>query len=229
MLEFDCKEKELSLFNGNNYDSMLTAAHGNQKKFFGYIKAWVDLAEFGAPDVISWFVFMNGQAHGYPDGWLWTNKISDDKKEIIEENVSTSLSELVVKRIEEGFHPFRLAFQRASFAPNSCKFVGAYRFDCFLDVGISLVRYVKVADSIDIPGRGVSERDFLDFREAFSVKDWSEYHVPIEEMELSSRTKQILKKCGLNVAGDLLRLGFEPYGAMSYEILVALHKVFRKK
>lgn len=227
MLEFDTGKAKLRTFFGARYCDMLT--HALNKKFYvNHLASYVDMEPFGAPGVISWFVFMNGQPHGYPDDWLWTNEISDDGNEIIEENICDDLTKLLNKRIEEGFLPFRLAFRRDPFDcgnANWCQFVGAFRFGGFID-GLSRVKYVKVADRIVLPGIGARAQD--DCRDIF-INDWSEYRYPVEKMGLNGTDLQTLRQANIKYAGELLSRF--PKGSVSacVRIMKALYEVYRSR
>lgn len=213
-------------FIGKDYTDMINEAIGT--KYRHYERSTVDLAQFGVPNVIAWFVYMDGSKHGDPDGLEWRNILSSDGKIIREHNVSDGKQRLKIRQIEEGYNPYKLCFQldhNGTGKKNWCKFIGAFRFSRFLEDNLTAFEFVKVMDEFKIGSIGDGYNSLLNSKDDFLVGA-DLYKVPIEKMEFTESTYRLLQSGGIKNAGDLLELGIGIDGHIADEIRQNILKVF---
>ena len=204
------------VFYGKSHADMINKAIGTN--FSSYMKSTVELSDFGCVGVVAWFVYMDGSIHGYEDGWSWFNKLSLDGLEIYEYNVSDCKDKLKKRRAEDGYNPYKLAFQidyNETGNRHCCKFVGAFRFKSFIKNDSSAETYEKVLDEFKLLGKG-EYGGGCNCRDDFIPKE-GKYLTPLIEMGFSPKTYNLLKNSMKN-AGELLELGIGIDGAISDEI-----------
>lgn len=214
-------------FIGKDYTEMINDAIGTNFKKIE--RCTVDLAQFDVPNVIAWFVYMDGSRHGSPEGWEWSNRLSLDGRTIREYHESKDKSKLEEKQNEEGYHPYRLCFQldpNGNKKNNWGKFVGAFRFSKFLEDDLTAFEYVKVLDEFKIASKGDGYNPLLNTKDDFLV-DADLYKISIEEMGFSDDTYRILQIGNIKNAGDLLELGIGVSGKLADEIRQKLLQIFR--
>lgn len=213
------------VFYGKNYADMINRAIGTN--YASWRRSSVDLQDFGANGVIAWFVYMDGSEHGYEDGWKWANKLSLNGKEIDEYHISSSKVQLKKRRVEEGYHPYRLAFQRDPYGednPYCCKFVGVFRFLEFIRKDATAMTYEKVMDEFRLGSKGeygayLNSKDDL-------IPTKGLYTTPLSGMGFSDSTYKILSKAIKN-AGELLELGIGLEGPLADEIQNRVYECFK--
>ena len=83
-----------NVFRGITHADLINNTIGTRYKSFQACS--LELNNFGADNVFAWFVFMDGTSHGYEDGWLWKNKLTEDGNIIREFNIDN---------INKGQHP----------------------------------------------------------------------------------------------------------------------------
>ncbi len=213
------------IFSGKSYVDMINKAIGTN--YHEWMKSSVNLDEFGCPGLIAWFVFMDGSEHGFGQGWKWVNKLSFDGKEIDEYNISPSKMQLRKRRLEEGYHPYRLAFQLDPYGngnAHSCRFVGVFRFKSFIRKDSSAMTYEKVADTFRLGSQGESG-GYLDSKNDLFPQA-GKYCTPIEDLGFSDATYKILRKY-INRAGELLELGIGVEGPLADEIFEKVYQCFK--
>ena len=213
------------VFYGKSHADMINKAIGTN--FSSYMKSTVELSDFGCAGVVAWFVYMDGSIHGYEDGWRWSNKLSLDGFEIDEYNVSACKDKLKKRRVEDGYNPYKLAFQidhNETGNRHCCKFVGVFRFKSFIKNDSSAETYEKVLDEFRLLGKGEYGGD-CNCRDDFIPKE-GKYLTPLIEMGFSQKTYNLLKYSIKN-AGELLELGIGIDGAISDEIQEKLAMHFR--
>jgi len=214
------------MFNGSSHADSINRAIGTSYR--EWLKSRVDLEQFGVPNVIAWFVFMDGSEHGFDDGLRWENFLSKNGSEILESHVSQSKEMHAKKCSEEGYRPFRLAFQLDPGGSGNrymCRFAGAFAFDSFVKEDLTAVRYIKISDTFKIGSKGecgshLGSAD--DFR-----KKVSRYCKPITELGFSDNVSRILKSGGITCAGELLELAGIGLGEVAQEIRRKLWECFR--
>ncbi len=81
------------------YERMINESIGTNYQV--YKRCTVDLKQFDVPNVIAWFVYMDGSVHGYPDDWQWKNIISADGETIVEEHISSAKVTLKKRRLKK--------------------------------------------------------------------------------------------------------------------------------
>ena len=195
-------------FYGYSNANMINNAIGTN--FLGYRACSVDLDIFDCKGVIAWFVYMDGTINGYKDEWEWKNFISDDGNTIREIIVSDDKSKLIDRRNKEGYKPYRLAFKLDPFRTGDrhcCQFVGVFRLKGFVQGKFSEVIYEKVADECILADKG--RIDFSSSKKADFEPNSGKYFSDISELGISDRYVNLLKRCGIRNAGDLLELGLE--------------------
>ena len=195
--------------------------------YSSYRKASVDLEQFGNSGIIAWFVHMDGTEHGTDDDYIWENFLSADETIIKEFSVSRSQKKVIRKHQEEGFHPFRLAFQLDPFATDNrycCKFIGAFCLSKFLREDQTAIEYKRVAKEFRLGSKGGLETN-LDGKDLF-IKNMEKYYVPLEEMDFPSPIYSLLKRCGISYAGELLELEFDSGKELIQTIQKQLMKIF---
>ena len=217
--------KKGDIFFGKNYADMINHAIGTNHQYWP--KSSVPLDEFGVPGVIAWFVFMDGSVHGQPT-WLWVNKLSMDGEEIDEYNVSPTLSPLQKRRHEEGYHPYRLAFQLDPYGDgknNICRFVGVFRLKSFIRKNSSAMTYEKVLDDFKLGSKGqvfgCNNKDDIKPKKG-------KYFTPLSKMGFTDTTYNILKN-HIDNAGDLLELGIGINGPLANEIENKIYECFKEE
>ena len=201
---------------GKSHADMINKAIGTH--FYSYMKSSVELSDFGCPNVIAWFVYMDGSVHGYEDGWRWANRLSLDGNEIDEYNVSDCKEKLKKRRIDDGFNPYRLAFQidyDETGNRHCCKFVGTFRLKSFIRKDASAVTYEKVLDEFKLLGKGEYGGGY-NCKEDLIPKE-GKYLTSLLEMGFSEKTYSLLKNSIKN-AGELLELGIGIDGPIANEI-----------
>lgn len=195
--------------------------------YLGYRKSSVDLAQFGNIGIIAWFVHMDGTAHGTADDYIWKNFLSADENTIKEFSVGSTQKKVIRKHQEEGFHPFRLAFQLAPFSKDNrycCKFIGAFCLSKFLRDDQTAIEYKRVAKEFRLGAKGGLETN-IDGKELF-IKNMEKYYVPLEEMDFPSQIYSLLKRSGISYAGELLELEFGSGKELIQTIQNHLLKIF---
>lgn len=195
-------------FYGYSNANMINNAIGTN--FFDYTACSVDLDIFDCEGVIAWFVYMEGTTHGYENGWKWKNFISQDGNTIKEVNVSKDKYPLIKRRLELGYRPYRLAFKLDPFHTGNrycCQFVGVFRLKGFVQGKFSEVVYEKVADACKLTDKG--QIDFSSSKKADFEPNSGIYFTDISELGISDNNLNLLKRCGIRNAGDLLELGLE--------------------
>ena len=215
------------VFYGKNYADMINNAIGTN--FHSWMKSGVELDDFGCPGIIAWFVFMDGTEHGYEEGWSWVNKLSMDGQEIDEYNISISKDRLKRRRAQEGYYPYRLAFQLDPYGNGShhcCRFVGAFRLKSFIREDASAVTYEKVMDCFKLGAKG-EVGAYLNTKEDL-IPTTGKYTIPLEDLEFSEGVQRLLKGYIKN-AGDLLELGIGFEGPLADEIQKKICELFVEK
>lgn len=213
------------IFSGKSYADMINKAIGTN--YQSWMKSSVDLSAFGCPNMIAWFVFMDGSEHGYGEGWKWANRLSEDGKEIDEYNVASSKMQLKKRRVDEGYYPYRLAFQLDPYGENNnhcCRFVGAFRFKSFIRKDASAVTYEKMANTFKLGSKG-EVGEHLDGKDDLLPKS-GKYWIPLEELGFSTTTYQILRG-HIKYAGELLELGIGVEGPLADEIQMRIFECFK--
>lgn len=194
-------------FYGKNYTELINNELGTF--FSNLMRCRLDLDEFGLNGIIAWFIHLDGSTNGYKR-WLWQNYLSDDGKRIDEYNINKEKSVLRSVRAKESFAPFRLVFElhkNKGVEGYSCKFVGAFKLDCFFGVGTQLdVRYTKVLDKVVLKERFEKNAN-VTTREEFFQND-VRYTTPIEKLGFSDNTYRLLKKANVNTAGEVMEVGW---------------------
>ena len=210
-------------FIGNSYADMINHTLGTNFKV--YKEAGVPLDAFGLPDVIAWFVFMNGTIHGIAPDYLWRNHLNGDT--ITEELASKDHTKVIQKDDREGHHPLRLAFELLECEENfyECRFVGAFALSHFLREDLTAREYVRVMDNFSLGSKGFVGK-ILNTKADF-IKGAPKYATPIEKMDFSERVMKLLRG-HISTAGDLLELGLGTSGAISDEIRKKLYEHFKK-
>ena len=220
--------KENDVFYGKNYADLINKTIGTS--FAGYMKCSVNLEPFGAPGVIAWFVFMDGSEHGYEEGWKWVNKLSLDQNIIDEYNVSSNKNLLRQKICEEGYNPYRLAFQLDPYgqgANSCCRFIGAFRLQSFIRKDGTARSYEKVLKNFKLGHKGEFSEKLNHKEDLFPVSGI--YLTPIDEMGFSQNTYSLLANAGLHCAGELLELGVGCEGPLAEEIQKKVCEHFKFK
>lgn len=213
---------------GKSHVDMINKAIGTN--YFAWQKATVDLEQFGVPDVIAWFVFMDGSEHGYEEGWRWKNYLSENGEEICEYNVSPSKMAVIAKRNEDGYYPYRLCFRLDPYENGNrhcCRFVGAFTFEKFIKEDLTAIKYKKIADEFRIGSKGESGCH-LSSKADFIQKE-SHHLQSIGELGFSDRVYRLLKNGGIIYAGELLELGLGITGEIAEEIQQKLYQYFCDK
>ena len=109
---------------------------------------------------------------------------------------------------EEGYHPYRLAFQ---LDPNQtgnrykCKFIGAFCLESFALPDLSTMRYKKVSNTFRLCEIGESTYG-ADDRKFFLTRS-SKLSLPIEKLGFSANSYRLLTKSGVRCLGELLEIG----------------------
>lgn len=212
---------------GKNHTDMINKALGANIPFTA--NAGIEMSEFGAPNVLAWFVYMDGSMHGYPNGWLWRNYLSPDKTTIREYNVGTSKQEIRNKQLERGFYPYRLAFRLDPYEngdKHCCKFVGAFALSGFIEDDLSAIKYTKLFDSFTIGAKG-EYGSILNGKTDF-IKIVKRYNTPIENLGLSDKVLSLLKRARFKYVYELLEVGLSD-GDAALEIRQKLLEFFREK
>ncbi len=193
------------VFRGRSHADLINNTLGTRYKSFQQCS--LELKDFDAQDVYAWFIFMDGTTHGYEDGWLWKNLLTDNGNIIREVNIDAK-NNLYKKRAEFGYRPYRLAFQLDPYEANNrycCKFVGAFRLSRFLNLEMTQVEYEKIADEIAIDSIGDSYNEIHLTKQDF-IKDSSIYKTEIDKLCFFESTLKKLKTWGINTVADLLEL-----------------------
>ena len=215
------------VFRGKSYADMINKAIGTS--FTGYLKSGVNLRDFGCPDVIAWFVYMDGSTNGYDDGWIWKNDISKDGKLIREYNVSKTLEHLNYRRMTTGYKPYRLAFQIDPYQngeKHCCKFVGAFRFKSFLNDNSSGAIYERVINEFRLLGKGETGGN-CHTKESF-IPTTGNFVALIDDMNFDQRTLSLLQSWGIQYANQLLELEFPEETTLAQEIQKKLYEYFKQ-
>lgn len=198
--------KSGEIFQGRSHVDMVNQVLGT--KYRDWRKCTVELDKFGAHGVISWFVMMDGSENGYGEGWKWKNYLSKDEEQITETNVDRGNIKLYHVQNEEGYHPYRLAFQ---LDPNQtgnrykCKFIGAFCLESFALPDLSTMRYKKVSNTFRLCEIGESTYG-ADDRKFFLTRS-SKLSLPIEKLGFSANSYRLLTKSGIRCLGELLEIG----------------------
>lgn len=194
-------------FYGKDYTDLINKTLGTSLS--NYMRSCVELDELGLRGVVAWFVHMDGSTNGYVK-WLWQNYLSEDGNTIDEHNVNKDKRLLRSSRAKESFLPYRLAFElhkNKNVEGYYCKFVGAFKLDCFIGVGTQLdVRYTKVLDKVTMREK-FEKNAKTTTRNDFFGSD-ARYTAPIEKMEFSDKTYQTLKKYNVNTVREVLEVGW---------------------
>ena len=219
------------VFRGKNYADMVNNAIGTNYR--GYQQSAVNLDTFGVDGVIAWFVYMDGSVHGYEDGWRWKNYLRNNGSEICEYNVSSSKSELIAKRNDVGYRPFRLAFQIDPYenpynnGKYCCKFVGAFAFESFIEEDLSAIKYKKIADRFIIGSNGEIVSN-INSKETF-INSMADYKRKINEFNFSGPIYRMLRSVNITYMYELLELGLGEQSSISTEIRSKLYECFGEK
>lgn len=213
---------------GNSHADMINKVLGTS--FQSYRKSSIDLGQFGNDGIIAWFVYMDGTRHGTEENYVWENFLSADENIIKEFSVGETQEKVIRKRRQEGFKPFRLAFQLDPFRNGNrhcCKFIGAFCLNNFLRKDQTAIEYKRIAKEFNLGSKGETGQ-FLGNRDLF-IKHIPNYYTPIEKMDFPFGLYQFLKKNGFHYAGELLELGFEDRSELIQPIQNKLGAVFSKK
>lgn len=209
--------KSGDFFRDSSYVEMINGIIGTN--YYKYLKCWKNL--YANRGIIAWFVFMDGTSHGYEEGWVWQNTLSEDKTLITEYNVSNDKTKLTKVQISEGFRPYRLAFRLdpyANEARNICQFLGGYMLTGFENEELNIMRYSKVLDEVKIASKG-EYGDCLTSKDDFLNKDLR-YMYPIEKLNFSKEVLLKLKRVHINFVYQLLEIGYECESANSISLEV---------
>lgn len=214
--------------NGVSYTDMINKAIGSS--YVGIQRCWVDLDKFGADGVVAWFVFMDGSRHGYPNEWIWENKLSTFGDEIIEHNVKAPPNETLRRHQSSyGFHPYRLAFQ---LDPNAvgdnakCRFVGVFALKKFLNPSLTTMQYVRVMKDFKLGDKGTFGGNINDKCDIYSKMPI--YKASVDEMGFSSGMLRMLHSGNVNTVGELLELQLDS-SHMLEEIRQKLYEFLKDK
>ena len=213
------------VFQGNSHADMINNALG--AKCANPMKSSVHLDKFGNKGIIAWFVHMDGTTHGTEDKYIWENFLSADENTIKEFSVGVSQNKVIGKRQEEGFLPYRLAFQIDPFYTGDkhcCKFIGAFCLSKFLRKDQTAIEYSRAAKEFRLGSLGGGINN-IDGKELF-IRNMPHYYYPIAQMGFSPDIYNILKKYGCSYAGELLELGFESGNKLIISIQQKLFEVF---
>ena len=229
--------KRFENFYGNDYTKMVNNALGINLKTL--MSSGYDMYSLGVDCTIAWFVYMNGNQHGYWNDLKWRNYVTEDYNFIIEkcvdENAYSLRADMVKymqRRQEYGFLPYRYAFQidpynNDRFNNNcSCKFLGAFRIKQFLSNDMSTIKYEKVFDNACFKSIGDGFSPLIDTKENF-LKGADKYKIKIEDMGFSETALTTLLKGNIKTAGDLLELTFEERGGLYKEVTAKLYELFK--
>ncbi len=225
------------VFYGKTHVKLINNVIGTH--YHDYDASLVDLQQFGSDGIFAWFVFMNGQTHGWHfphHSWLWQNYLSDDETHIREHYVSHKKSTYVDRRAETGYMPFRVAFQLNSYESNPypvtylkenchcCQFKGVYRIARFLEKDLSVVEYERASDHF-----ALGEDESYNAK-VTHVEDLCNspplYQAHIEQAKLSSATINMLKNGGIRYVWELLTLDVSDIPAIKQEINTAIYSHF---
>lgn len=220
MRKFRCGDN----FSGENYPDMINNALGT--KYDSYKKASVSLDNFGLPDVIAWFVFMDGSEHGYPDGYTWKNFLCGET--IWEEADSEDRRKVIASQDKDGYHPFRLAFQlfHPKAGERQCRFVGAFTLSAFLREDLTKRKYIKISDDFILREPGEVGK-ILNTKEDF-YKNMPKYFTPVKRMGFSPAVLHMLKNSKISTAGELLALGLGVSGPIADEVRQKNYELFKE-
>lgn len=213
------------VFYGANHTDLINKTLGT--KFKGTQRCGIDLSDFQCDGVIAWFVFMDGSVHGYED-WHWSNRLSRDGSIIYEKNMDIPKKKLEIARLENGYHPFRLAFQLDPYETGNrycCKFVGAFKMDSFVGKEVPDTEYKKVLDNFTIGDRDGYCHQVTDITEFY--KDDDRYNASIETLKFSEEVYRMLKNANVHNVGELLNLGLG-FAQRSVEIRNKIEEFFKK-
>ena len=203
MINFDAKET--LTYKGTNHANLINNVFGTH--FRAFFKASVELSNWGAPGVIAWFVFMDGTRHGFSDGMQWENNLLIEKinEELV--NKKEGIPLLYKKRAEEGYLPYRLAFQLDPFGKNdryTCRFVGVYALTGFYDSSLTTMRYSKISDTFCLGNKDMGES--VNTKEDI-ISKLDKYFTPIEQLNFSANLNNLFKRSNIQYAGELLEVG----------------------
>ena len=213
---------------GSSHADMINKVLGTA--FLGYRKSSVDLGQFGNDGIIAWFVHMDGTRHGTEKNYVWENLLSVDENIIKEFSVGESQEKVIRKRRQEGFKPFRLAFQLDPFQNGDqycCKFIGAFCLNNFLREDHTAIEFIRIAKEFNLGSKGETGQ-FLGNRDLF-IEHIPKYFTPIEKIDFPFDVYQLLKKNGFHYVGELLELGFEDGNELIQIIQNKLSAVFSNK
>lgn len=219
-------------FEGHSYADMINTALGTHYKC--YIKAGVPLDDMGLPEVIAWFVCMDGSVNGYDEeNYLWRNFLYDKENLIKEEAVSRDKTKVKKKYDIDGHHPFRLAFrilargEKENFGMYKCEYVGAFTLSCFLREDLTEREYVRIAGDFTIGSKydfgNILENEIKKF-----TKNMPKYSFSVTEMGFSDRLGKLLIANEVWTAGKLLTLGNCASPEIAQEIRERLYSLFKK-
>lgn len=194
-----------NVFRGCSHADLVNNVLGTRYK--SLMRCSVELEDFGAPGVYAWFIFMDDTAHGYEDGWMWRNLLTENGNIIREVNINKK-EKLYETRAEVGYRPYRLAFQLDPYETKDrycCKFVGAFRLKKFNNSDLTTVEYEKVFDDVVINSYGDGYNELHVTKEDF-IKESSKYNTKIEEVGFSEKSLTKLKGWGVKTVGELLEI-----------------------
>ena len=215
------------IFLGKSNADMINKAIGTH--FYDYKRCGVEMKDFGVDGVLSWFVFMNGEIHGYGEtDWIWKNTISEDGNTIKEIYVPKNKSTLYDRRSKNGFYPYRYAFMLDPCESGNrylCKYMGAFRIKRILSDDLTVIEYEKVFDDATINCLDGGYNARIDTKDKFLVGA-DRYKININQMGFSESNLKLLQKNNVNTAGDVLELGFDRRTGLGDEIISCLLKVF---
>ena len=193
-------------FNGANHADLINNTLGT--KYLDYYRSTVNLQNFGNDRMQAWFVFMNGSEHGYGEKYKFRNYLSNDENIIKEKFTGNNKEELLKWRRNDGFLPYRIAFQLDPDNENNrykCKFIGVFVFSKFLNRELTSIEYKKVSNTFNLGSK------FNNNQNVSKCNDYKcfirNFNYSIQEIEYPEQIKETLEKANILDAGELLDLG----------------------
>ena len=193
------------VFYGKNHTDLINKTI--ETRFKVTQRCGIELSDLQCDGVIAWFVFMDGSTHGYED-WHWTNILSRDGMTIYERNMDLPKKKLEIARLENGYRPFRLAFQLDPYDSGNrycCKFVGAFKLNAFIGQEVPDIEYKKVLDKFTIGSVGEYSSRITE-KERFFEND-ERYKTKIDALNFSDGVYKMLMQAKVYTVGELLEIG----------------------
>ena len=116
-----------------------------------YMRSSVKLEKYGEPNMIAWFVNLNGEIHGTGKDWLWINHLYNSGTFIEEECVSIS-KEKYEYEMKKHLYPIRAVFQLDPHNRGNnyeCRFLGVFKLTKH-DTITCTKDYDRIADKLEL-------------------------------------------------------------------------------